>query len=91
MGLIREIAREFHIPVLCNIHDVELACDFCTHVIGLQDGIKKFEGPPAELDKRGAAGHLRDGGAVNGPAIARARRASTRIAGRRGSARGALR
>ena len=55
MGLIREMAREFHIPVLCNIHDVELACDFCTQVIGLQDGVKKFEGPPAELDKRGAA------------------------------------
>ncbi len=52
MGLIREIGREFGIPVLCNIHDVDLACDFCTRVIGLQDGIKKFEGPPAELDKR---------------------------------------
>ena len=51
MGLIREMAREFHIPVLCNIHDVDLACDFCSHVIGLQDGIKKFEGTPAELDK----------------------------------------
>jgi phosphonate transport system ATP-binding protein len=51
MGLIREIAREFHIPVLCNIHDVELACEFCTHVIGLQDGVKKFEGRPSELDK----------------------------------------
>ena len=47
----REIAAEFHIPVLCNIHDVDLACDFCTRVIGLQDGIKKFEGTPAELDK----------------------------------------
>jgi phosphonate transport system ATP-binding protein len=52
MALIREMAREFHIPVLCNIHDVDLACDFCSHVIGLQDGIKKFDGPPAELDKR---------------------------------------
>jgi phosphonate transport system ATP-binding protein len=51
MGLIREMAREFHIPVLCNIHDVDLACDFCTRVIGLQEGIKKFEGTPAELDK----------------------------------------
>lgn len=50
MGLIREIAREFHIPVLCNIHDVELATEFCTHVIGLQDGVKKFEGRPAGLD-----------------------------------------
>jgi phosphonate transport system ATP-binding protein len=52
MGLIREIGREFGIPVLCNIHDVDLACEFCTRVIGLQEGIKKFEGPPAELDKR---------------------------------------
>ena len=52
MGLIREMARELHIPVLCNIHDVELASEFCTHVIGLQDGVKKFEGPPAKLDKR---------------------------------------
>jgi len=52
MGLIREMARERHIPVLCNIHDVELACDFCTRVIGLQDGRKKFDGPPAKLDKQ---------------------------------------
>ena len=52
MGLIREMAREFHIPVLCNIHDVDLACDFCSHVIGLQDGVKRFEGPPAKLDKQ---------------------------------------
>lgn len=50
MGLIREIAREFHIPVLCNIHDVELATEFCTHVIGLQDGVKKFEGKPGQLN-----------------------------------------
>jgi phosphonate transport system ATP-binding protein len=50
MGLIREIARELHIPVLCNIHDVELATEFCTHVIGLQEGVKKFEGRPGELN-----------------------------------------
>jgi phosphonate transport system ATP-binding protein len=52
MGLIREMAREFHVPVLCNIHDVELATEFCTRVIGLQDGFKKFEGNPDKLDKR---------------------------------------
>jgi phosphonate transport system ATP-binding protein len=52
MGLIRAMARERGIPALCNIHDVDLACDFCTKVIGLQDGTKKFEGTPAELDKK---------------------------------------
>jgi phosphonate transport system ATP-binding protein len=51
MGLIREMAREFRVPVLCNIHDVDLALEFCTRVIGLQDGIKKFDGPPADIDK----------------------------------------
>jgi phosphonate transport system ATP-binding protein len=52
MGLIREIARELRVPVLCNIHDVKLACEYCTHVIGLQDGVKKFEGRPGDLDER---------------------------------------
>ena len=52
MGLIRQIAAELRVPVLCNIHDVKLACEFCTHVIGLQDGVKRFEGPPGELDER---------------------------------------
>ncbi|HEY4373201.1 MAG TPA: phosphonate ABC transporter ATP-binding protein [Burkholderiales bacterium] len=51
MGLIREVAREFGVPVLCNIHDVDLALEFCTRVIGLQAGVKKFEGRPGELDK----------------------------------------
>jgi phosphonate transport system ATP-binding protein len=51
MTLIKEIASELGIPVLCNIHDVDLALDFCTKVIGLQDGYKKFEGPPSEIDK----------------------------------------
>ena len=48
---IREVASEICVPVLCNIHDVELACDFCTRVIGLQDGVKKFEGARDTLDK----------------------------------------
>jgi phosphonate transport system ATP-binding protein len=52
MALIKEVAGERKIPVLCNIHDVDLACDFCTNVIGLQDGVKKFDGPPAQLDRK---------------------------------------
>jgi phosphonate transport system ATP-binding protein len=55
MGLIREVAREFGVPVLCNIHDVDLALEFCTRVIGLQGGVKKFEGTPGTLDKRALA------------------------------------
>jgi len=52
MGLIREIAREFDVPVLCNIHDVQLATEFATKIIGLQDGAKIFDGPVAALDRK---------------------------------------
>ncbi len=51
MGMIRGIAQEFKVPVLCNIHDVDLALEFCDRIIGLQDGIKKFDGPPSSVDK----------------------------------------
>ncbi len=51
MGMIRGIARDFRVPVLCNIHDVDLALEFCDRVIGLQDGLKKFDGPPSSVDK----------------------------------------
>lgn len=52
MGLIREVAREFKVPALVNIHDVQLATEFCNRIIGLQDGVKMFDGPVAELDRK---------------------------------------
>jgi len=45
MALIRTIATELKVPVLCNIHDVQLAKEFCNKIIGLQDGNKMFDGP----------------------------------------------
>ena len=49
MGLIRDIARELKVPALCNIHDVQLAKEFCNRIIGLQDGYKKFDGATETL------------------------------------------
>ena len=51
MALIREAAREFAIPVLCNIHDVGLALEFGTRVIGLHAGRKMFDLPSGEVDR----------------------------------------
>ncbi len=45
MGMIKTMSEEEDVPVLCNIHDVALALEFSNKVIGIQDGIKKFEGP----------------------------------------------
>lgn len=51
MGLVKQMATELNVPCLCNIHDVQLATEFCNKIIGLQDGYMKFNGPTAELSK----------------------------------------
>lgn len=51
MSMIKEMSEEAGVPVLCNIHDVELALEFSNKVIGLQDGVKMFEGPTTKVDK----------------------------------------
>ena len=49
MALIKEIVKELKVPALCNIHDVQLAKEFCNRIIGLQDGVKKFDGDTSTL------------------------------------------
>jgi phosphonate transport system ATP-binding protein len=51
MSMIKEMSEEAGVPTICNIHDVELALEFSNKVIGLQDGVKMFEGPTGEVDK----------------------------------------
>lgn len=52
MALIMEIAKEYRVPVLCNIHDVTLAMEFCNKILGLQDGIKMFDGPTSKMNQK---------------------------------------
>ena len=51
MRLIKEMASEFKVPCLCNIHNVHLAMEFCNKIIGLQDGIKMFDGPTESMNE----------------------------------------
>jgi phosphonate transport system ATP-binding protein len=51
MEMLTEIAREKDIPVLINIHEVELALDYTDRVVGLSDGELVFNGTPDELDE----------------------------------------
>lgn len=51
MSLIQELAAEYNTPVLCNIHDVQLATEFCNRIIGLQDGVKKFDGLTKDMTR----------------------------------------
>ena len=51
MWLIKEMASEFKVPCLCNIHDVHLAMESCNKIIGIQNGIKMFDGPTETMDE----------------------------------------
>ena len=50
MELMAGIARTRGIPVLVNMHDVELAKRFADRVIGMAEGRIVFDGRPADLD-----------------------------------------
>lgn len=56
MELLVSLSEAHNIPLLINIHDVELAKRFTSRVIGLSKGGIVFDGPPAELTN----GHLNE-------------------------------
>jgi len=49
MQLLTDIARERGIPVIINMHDVELARRFADRIIGMSAGKIVFDGPPQQL------------------------------------------
>jgi len=52
MGMIKKMSQENGVPALCNIHDVNLALEFSNRVIGLQDGVKMFDGLTKSVDRK---------------------------------------
>jgi phosphonate transport system ATP-binding protein len=53
MRLLTDIAAERDVPVLINIHEVDLAIEHADRIVGLHDGELVFEGSPTELDQQG--------------------------------------
>ena len=49
MELMADLAGKRNIPVIVNIHNVDLAKRFCQRMIGMRDGKVVFDGSPAEL------------------------------------------
>jgi phosphonate transport system ATP-binding protein len=49
MELLAQLARERAIPVIVNIHNVELAKRFAERIVGMSQGAIVFDGPPTEL------------------------------------------
>ena len=49
MQLLTDIARQRAIPVVINMHDVELAKRFADRIVGMAAGRIVFDGPPGQL------------------------------------------
>ncbi len=49
METMASLARERHIPVIANMHDVNLASRFADRMVGMTDGRIVFDGPPGAL------------------------------------------
>lgn len=50
MGALKRINAEDGLPVLCNLHHIDLARDYCTRIIGVRRGQLVFDGPVEALD-----------------------------------------
>jgi len=49
MSLIRDLCKQHAIPVMINMHDVELAKRFADRILGMAEGRVVYDGPPAGL------------------------------------------
>ncbi len=49
MDALRRLNREFGITVMCNLHALDVARDYCDRLIGMAAGQVVFDGAPAAL------------------------------------------
>jgi phosphonate transport system ATP-binding protein len=49
MDSLRNLHREAGITVMCNLHSLELARDYCTRLVGMKAGRVVFDGTPEQL------------------------------------------
>ena len=51
MSLLKKINKEFNITIVCNLHQVELALQYSDRIVGLLDGVIKFDKPIKNINK----------------------------------------
>jgi len=51
MQYIEKLNKEDAVTVVCSLHYLDLVQRYATHVIGLKDGVKVFEGLPSEINR----------------------------------------
>ncbi len=50
MDILREIHQTQGLPVIANLHQVDIAVKYATRIVGMKAGKIVFSGPPAQLD-----------------------------------------
>ena len=51
MDALSDANKRSGITVLCNLHDLDVAEQYCSRIIGMEKGKVVFDGPPAALDR----------------------------------------
>ena len=51
MTLLKKINKEFNITIVCNLHQVELALQYSDRIVGLLDGVIKFDKSIKNINK----------------------------------------
>jgi phosphonate transport system ATP-binding protein len=51
MDLIRSFAREKNIACVVNLHQVDVALEYATRIIGIREGSVRYDGPPEGLGR----------------------------------------
>ena len=51
MSLLKKINKEFNITILCNLHQIELATQYSDRIVGLLDGVVKFDESTKNINK----------------------------------------
>ncbi len=51
MTLLKKINKEFNITIICNLHQVELATQYSDRIVGLLDGVIKFNESTKNINK----------------------------------------
>lgn len=72
MDALRRLNREYGITVLCNLHALDVAYEYCDRLIGMASGKVAFDGAPAALtdDAKRALYGLSSDNAAHAPAAA---------------------
>ena len=65
MDLLTRVCREDHLTVICSLHQLDLALDYSTRIVGLRNGVKVLDRLSAEIDSDEAMKVYRQVGATD--------------------------